>query len=366
MGLKHKMDPLIAENLDELILSKKQHYAELMGIRRMTYHLRTQCRIFVSHSAVYDSLKVVDREGLDLRRKHKLHRRIFAVEGPNQVWSLDGHDKLKHWGFPIHGCNDGFSRYLLWIRVGTSNNDPRFPLACYLDAIEELAGEKRDNVCISILLTMLMLIVRAPLKINSDRGTETVDLYSVHTSFHRLCPQGNLEQSYKYSKSVHNQKIECFWSQFIKQYLQRWRNIFQELEFEGLWEYGDPIDEAALIYIFMPILRAEVVIFQRDYNNYPIRYNPLSQLPCGAPYDNYFLSGDPNVENDLSIPIERTWMESARQTLLKDYDPDAYMDPTLSQEMDQLMTLSPLGPHVHVANAREQYLYLRDRLHDEI
>lgn len=142
------MIPFTAENLDELILSKKQHYAQLMGVRRMTYRLRTQCRIWVSHNAVYDSLKVVDRDGLALRRKHKLNRRTFIVEGPNQVWSLDGYDKLKHWGFPIHGCNDAFSHYLVWIRVGTSNNDPRFTLACYLHSIEELVQENRDNVCI--------------------------------------------------------------------------------------------------------------------------------------------------------------------------------------------------------------------------
>lgn len=138
------------------------------------------------------------------------------------------------------------------------------------------------------------------------------------------------------------------------------------MEYEGLWEYKDPIDEAALIYIFMPILRAEVAIFRQDYNNYPMQYNPLSQLPCGAPSDNYFLSGNLNVENDFSIQVERAWIESARETILEDYDPDAYMDLALSQEMDQLMALSPFTPHVHVGNAREQYLYLRQRLHDEI
>src|SRR5437762_10999837 len=89
-------------------------------------------------------------------------------------------------------------------------------------------------------------------------------------------------------------EMECFWSQFIKQYLQRWRNIFRDLEYGGLWEYKDPIDEAALIYIFMLILRAEVALFRRDYNNYPMRYNPLSQLLGGASFDNYSLSGDPN------------------------------------------------------------------------
>ncbi len=28
-------------------------------------------------------------------------------QGPNHVWHIDGYDKLKPFGFPIHGCVDG-------------------------------------------------------------------------------------------------------------------------------------------------------------------------------------------------------------------------------------------------------------------
>lgn len=31
------------------------------------------------------------------------------MQGPNQVWHLDGFDKLKPYGFCIHGCIDGKS-----------------------------------------------------------------------------------------------------------------------------------------------------------------------------------------------------------------------------------------------------------------
>lgn len=84
----------------------------------------------------------MDAEGLAERRSRKLRRRIFHSRGLNEVWSLDGHDKLEHWGFPIHGCCDVYSRFLLWLRVGTSNQDPRYILAYYLDAIEEVAFTK--------------------------------------------------------------------------------------------------------------------------------------------------------------------------------------------------------------------------------
>lgn len=44
-------------------------------------------------------------------------RRCYYSEGPSYVWHLDGYDKLKPYGFPIHGCIDGFSRKILWLEV---------------------------------------------------------------------------------------------------------------------------------------------------------------------------------------------------------------------------------------------------------
>jgi hypothetical protein len=40
---------------------------------------------------------------------------------------------------------DVYSRYLLWRRVGISNCDPRWPLAYYLDAIDEQARLNPDG-----------------------------------------------------------------------------------------------------------------------------------------------------------------------------------------------------------------------------
>ncbi len=43
---------------------------------------------------------------------------------PNFAWHADGYDKLKPYGFPVHGCIDGFSRRLIWLKVSRTNNDP--------------------------------------------------------------------------------------------------------------------------------------------------------------------------------------------------------------------------------------------------
>lgn len=71
-------------------------------------------------------MRILDSEGVERRRKHRLKRRLYQnkaytngyyawrlplsflyVQGPNFVWHLDGYDKLKPYGFAIHGCIDG-------------------------------------------------------------------------------------------------------------------------------------------------------------------------------------------------------------------------------------------------------------------
>ncbi|CAG8785481.1 17044_t:CDS:2 [Gigaspora margarita] len=40
------------------------------------------------------------------------------IPGPNFMWSVDGYDKLRQWGFYIHGAVDAYSRYIIWLEVG--------------------------------------------------------------------------------------------------------------------------------------------------------------------------------------------------------------------------------------------------------
>jgi hypothetical protein len=53
---------------------------------------------------------------------------------------MDGYDKLKPFGFPIHGVIDGFSRKILWLNVTRSNNSSDNIARYYLDAVNEFNG----------------------------------------------------------------------------------------------------------------------------------------------------------------------------------------------------------------------------------
>ena len=59
--------------------------------------------------------KQLNPDSVKLRKRRRLHRRRYVGDGPKLVWHLDGHDKLKPFGFSIHGCIDGLLRCLIWM-----------------------------------------------------------------------------------------------------------------------------------------------------------------------------------------------------------------------------------------------------------
>jgi len=79
-------------------------------------------------------VKQLDPVGLS-RRTNDLNRKRgeYIVPGPNFIWSIDGHDKLAHWGFQIYGGIDAYARNIVWMYVGTSNRTAKSVLQQYLN-----------------------------------------------------------------------------------------------------------------------------------------------------------------------------------------------------------------------------------------
>ena len=65
---------------------------------------------------------------------------LWYVQGSNWIWHIDGHDKMKPYGFAIHGCIDGFSRKILWCHVDATNNDPKYIAKYYYDFVKFSKG----------------------------------------------------------------------------------------------------------------------------------------------------------------------------------------------------------------------------------
>jgi hypothetical protein len=150
-------------------------------------------------------IRELDPEGVSRRRKDLQRRRgEYVVPGPDFIWSIDGHDKLSHWGIQIYAAIDAYSRHIIWMYVGVSNRTTRSVLAQYLEA------------CASIGCF--------PRIIRSDRGTETPMLAECHFGMRRAMEPGILfKECYFFGKSTGNQRIEAWWSQLQKGQLYRWR-----------------------------------------------------------------------------------------------------------------------------------------------
>ncbi len=56
---------------------------------------------------VLDGQRILDPEGVNIRKQRRLKRRLYRNPGPNYAIHIDGYDKLKPYGFAIHGAIDG-------------------------------------------------------------------------------------------------------------------------------------------------------------------------------------------------------------------------------------------------------------------
>jgi hypothetical protein len=94
-------------------------------------------KLILTRDTLFGIVKTLDPAGY-IRRAHNLHRPPrgeYIVPGPDYLWSIDGHDKLKPWGIEIYGGTDAFARYIVWSFVGISNKTTTSLLVQYLTAI---------------------------------------------------------------------------------------------------------------------------------------------------------------------------------------------------------------------------------------
>ena len=42
------------------------------------------------------------------------------MRGANSLWHQDGNEKLRPWGFYVHGCIDGYSRLIVYLQVASN------------------------------------------------------------------------------------------------------------------------------------------------------------------------------------------------------------------------------------------------------
>lgn len=222
LNLRRRRPESPLEDIAMAIINELEGNGQNIGYRMMWQRLNITHGLQVTQNRTRQILRIIDPEGVGQRTANRLLRRVYHCPGPNHVVHIDGYDKLKPFGIAIHGAVDGFSRKVLWLKAGYSNNDPKLIAKCYLDFIRHIDG--------------------VPKIIRADRGTENILVRRIHIALRWFQRDGFArESSFQYGRSTANQRIECWWSQLRRLTMNYWINFFKDMRDRGLLDNSDPI-----------------------------------------------------------------------------------------------------------------------------
>ena len=241
-----------------------------IGYRQMHQRLQISHHLQVDRETVRQIVKALDPDGVEMRSSRKLQRRKYRSKGPDFIWHIDGYDKLKPFGFCIHGAIDGYSRRILWLQACLSNNDPWVIAGCYLKYIR-LHG-------------------RTATIVRGDRGTENVFVARIQRHLRENHSDSFAgEKSFLYGRSVSNQRIEAWWSFLRKTETNWWMNFLKDLREQGIYSDVDPVQVECLKFAFMPVIKDELDRVTMHWNLHKIRPSSNDESPSGRPDVLYFL-----------------------------------------------------------------------------
>jgi hypothetical protein len=182
LGLTNdRYDDITDEELDRVLLRYLSDQPAI-GESMIAGHLVDQ-GIHVQRWRWRASVGRVNGAASGLRRALQVTRVPYSVPGPLSLVHIDGHLKLKRWGFVIHGGIDGYSRMIFYLRCCNFNTAGAV-LNCFMEGCEEHG---------------------VPSRVRSDRGREN---YLVRD--YMLEARGHRRGSILMGRSVHNQRIERY------------------------------------------------------------------------------------------------------------------------------------------------------------
>lgn len=292
-NLRRRKQPSDLQDVADAISEELTGSGSCFGYRFMHQHLRRKYRLVVDKETVRIALKVLDPNAVEDRTRGRLRRRKYSVKGPNYLWHLDGYDKLKPFGFCIHGCIDGFSRRLMWLEVAETNNDPEVVAQYFLDTMKQVGG--------------------VPLIVRGDCGTENGNIALIQRYLRsEYDDEFAGEKSFMYGKSTSNQRIEAWWSIFKRINSSWWIQYFKDLRDSGAFNDSNVVHTECIRFCFMDIIQEELYKLAQLWNSHLIRPTKNSVCPSGKPDILYFI---PEVTGSREYKCE---FDNGELTFLED------------------------------------------------
>ena len=200
----------------------------------------------IQRKRIKESMTRVGPQNTALRWGVVVSRRIYQVPCPKSLWYLDGHHALIRWKIVIHGCIDGFSRRMMFLRCN-SNNLAETELVLFLDAI------KRDGNL-------------WPSRIRVDNGVENVLVCDAMVQ-----AGGKGSGSFIAGPSTHNQRIGRLRRDVFRCVCHFYDYLFYTMESTGILNTDNPIHVFTLHLIFIPRINKAFDEFCEAFNHRKVR-----------------------------------------------------------------------------------------------
>ena len=243
------------EELDEIIQDYISNQGKATGYNLISGHFKS-IGLRIQRRRIRERLATLDPKNTALRWGVVVSRRKYQVPWPNSLWHLDGHHSLIRWKLVIHGCIDGFSRRIIFLRC-CSNNRADTVLELFLNAI------KSDGDL-------------WPSRIRVDHGVENVLVCDAMVQ-----ARGEGRGSFIAGPSTHNQRIERLWRDVFRCVCHLYYYLFYSMELSGILNPEDPVHLFTLHLIFVPRINQSLFQFAEAFNHHNVRTETGHPIKCG-------------------------------------------------------------------------------------
>lgn len=213
---------------------------------------------------------------------------MYKVRGSNALWHHDGNEKLRPWGFYVHGCIDGHSRLIVYLAV-RANKRKATVAQLFRGAVAQFGWSSRAR---------------------GDFGTENNEverlLIEHWGALHRAYLRGRCvicssspSFTHGFSRSRHNVRIERLWRDVRKDSLETFRQIFDYLEKNNLLDMDNPVHSTCLYLVFHHRIQASLDRTREAWNHHRLRTEhdktpvALYELSREAALNRGYWTGDP-------------------------------------------------------------------------
>ncbi|KAK7050085.1 hypothetical protein R3P38DRAFT_2504292 [Favolaschia claudopus] len=186
--------------LDELVASTLEIFPQF-GRRMIRGHLKSQGYRIPREPITLSYLRV--RGAPAIFGDRQISRRRYRVPGPMSLAHVDGQHGLIRYKIVIHCFIDGYSRFVLGIRVHNNNR----------------------GASVLALLQDIIATHGTPSRIRGDHGVENIEIAIYIEELN-----GSGRGSFIWGRSVHNTRIERLWYNVTHGFGKKWKQFFLDLE----------------------------------------------------------------------------------------------------------------------------------------